>query len=257
MARSMKVLIPLPANDFDPTEAAVPWQYLKDAGHEIVFATPDGRPAQGDLKMLTGRGLGAWKSLLMADRRALEAYSAMQRSPEFNSPVKWSALDSSDYGSLLLPGGHAPGMRDYLESPVLQKLASDMLDRKPVGAICHGVLVASRARASDGKSALHRKKTTCLLKSQELAAWVLTSSWLGNYYRTYPETVEDEVRGALEKAEQFARGPVPLRRDSPKHLERGFAVTDGLYVSARWPGDAHLFARRFADLIGPGTESRR
>jgi hypothetical protein len=24
-------------------------------------------------------------------------------------------------------------------------------------------------------------------------------------------------------------------------------VEDGCYVSARWPGDAHTFARRFAD----------
>jgi hypothetical protein len=28
-----------------------------------------------------------------------------------------------------------------------------------------------------------------------------------------------------------------------------FVVQDGNYVSARWPGDAYLFGRRFTDLL--------
>ena len=35
----MRVLIPLPDRDFDVTEVAVPWRLLRDAGHEVVFAT--------------------------------------------------------------------------------------------------------------------------------------------------------------------------------------------------------------------------
>lgn len=31
-----------------------------------------------------------------------------------------------------------------------------------------------------------------------------------------------------------------------------FAVRDGNYLSARWPGDAYLFARRFAGMLGEG-----
>ena len=38
------VLMPLPACDFDPTEAAVSWQVLSAAGHDVVFATPSGQP---------------------------------------------------------------------------------------------------------------------------------------------------------------------------------------------------------------------
>jgi protease I len=40
-----RVLMPLPARDFDPTEAAVPWAMLTAAGHNVIFATPDGRLA--------------------------------------------------------------------------------------------------------------------------------------------------------------------------------------------------------------------
>ena len=52
-----RVLIPLPARDFDPSEAAVSWQVLSNAGHAVTFATPDGRPAAADDMMLTGQGL--------------------------------------------------------------------------------------------------------------------------------------------------------------------------------------------------------
>jgi putative intracellular protease/amidase len=37
----VRVLIPLPDRDFDVTEVAVTWRILRDAGHEVVFATDD------------------------------------------------------------------------------------------------------------------------------------------------------------------------------------------------------------------------
>jgi protease I len=79
---------------------------------------------------------------------------------------------------------------------------------------------------------------------------MLTGLWLGRYYRTYPQTVEAEVREALGPSGRFHRGPTPLLRDAPGRLERGFVVEDRNYLSARWPGDAHLFGTRFADLLG-------
>jgi putative intracellular protease/amidase len=39
------ILVLLPGWDFAPTEAAVPWEAIVAAGHEVRFATPDGRPA--------------------------------------------------------------------------------------------------------------------------------------------------------------------------------------------------------------------
>ncbi len=35
-----KILMPLPARDFDPTETGVPWRVLTERGHDVVFATP-------------------------------------------------------------------------------------------------------------------------------------------------------------------------------------------------------------------------
>ncbi len=38
------VLVPIPAQDFDPTEVAVSWKVLTDAGHTVGFATPPAPP---------------------------------------------------------------------------------------------------------------------------------------------------------------------------------------------------------------------
>jgi hypothetical protein len=39
----------------------------------------------------------------------------------------------------------------------------------------------------------------------------------------------------LAGPEDFIKGPLPLRRDSPARLTVGFTVCDGSYLSARWP----------------------
>ena len=52
------LLMPLPDSDFDPTESGFPWRTMRDHGHRVVFATPSGRTARADPKMVTGEGLG-------------------------------------------------------------------------------------------------------------------------------------------------------------------------------------------------------
>jgi hypothetical protein len=61
--------------------------------------------------------------------------------------------------------------------------------------------LAARSSFRPGKSVLYGKKTTALTKQMELIAWRLTRLYLGDYYRTYPTTVEDEVRSALARPE--------------------------------------------------------
>lgn len=245
-----KVLIPLPSIDFDPTECCVPWHILKNAGVEVFFATPDGKKAMCDQKMLYGKGLFIFAKILKADPGAQKKYIELENSEEFKNPIKWSEIDSTNYDGILLPGGHAQGMKAYLESSKLQETVSEFFkDNKPVGAICHGVVLAGRSLRADKKSVLYGKKTTALLKTQELSAWAMTCLWLGNYYRTYPQTVEAEVKTRLSSPKDFIKGPIPLKRDQVDMLESGFTVVDGNYVSARWPGDAHKFAVDFLGLI--------
>jgi protease I len=246
----MKVLMPLPTQDFDPTEAGVAWQVLTEAGHHVVIATPTAQLPRADPRMVTGQGLGPLKPFLAADRNGRLAYLAMQATPCFRAPRPYGGLRAEEFDAAVLPGGHAPGMREYLESHVLQGIVGALFAQdKPVGAICHGVVLAVRSLGANGLSALHGRKTTALLKSQELLAWNLTRAWLGDYYRTYPRTVQDEVCEALASPADFVAGPPPLRRDAPGRLGSGFAHRDGNYLSARWPGDAHRFAHDFRDML--------
>src|SRR5438552_4916755 len=163
----MRVWIPLPDRDFDTTEVAVPWKVLRRAGHEVVFATEHGGSApQCDQRLLEGVIFGR----LGAKPEAIELYRELERSPEFREPVAWSAIEPESFDGLVLAGGHAPGMRQYLGSPALQAKVREFWElQRPVGAICHGVLVLARAGVLGGA------RTTCLTKSMERSAYLLTA----------------------------------------------------------------------------------
>ena len=244
------VLMPIPASDFDPTETGVPWKGLTGLGHDIVFATPGGARAEADPMMVTGRGLGLLAGMLRADGAGRTAYDSMCKSPAFLNPISWEDIETSRFDGLILPGGHAKGMRQYLESGRLQSVVRSFFEAsKPVGAICHGVVLVARSKRADGRSVLYERKTTALTRMMELSAWQLTRTFLGDYYRTYPETVEDEVRSVLARPSDFVRGPLSLTRDSEANPDAGFVVRDGNYLSARWPGDAHRFAQMMDELL--------
>jgi putative intracellular protease/amidase len=281
-----RVLIPLPARDFDPSEAAVSWQVLSNAGHAVTFATPVGEPATADDMMLTGEGLDLWGAipllqklpllglLMRANRDAGRAYAAMIADPNYSKPLRWDAVDPSAFDGLLLPGGHrARGMRDYLENKTLQRHVADFFEaQKPVAAICHGVLLAARSRSDrTGRSVLHGYKTTALTWALENSAWKvarITRFWDPDYYRTYLEqagdpdgymSVQQEVTRELadpadfldvRKADpEYRRKTSGLQRDSMDDPRPAFVVEDRNYISARWPGDVHTFAKAFAGLL--------
>ena len=247
-----KILVPLPAYGFDPTEAAIPWKILSEKGFEVVFATPDGKPASGDRLMLKGERLGIWRPVLRTRKDAVAAYREMEVCGAFIHPRAYAEVQEASYDALLLPGGHDKAIKEYLESTVLQQLVADyFIVGKPVGAICHGVVLAARSIDSGtGKSVLYNYRTTALLKAQEMLAYKLTRLWLKDYYLTYPGiTVEDEVTNALSSSENFLRGPNPMLRDDHHHLSRGFTVRDKNYLSARWPGDAYSFSVEFAAML--------
>jgi protease I len=172
------LLMPLPDSDFDPTESGVPRRTMHDHGHRVVFATPSGRTARADPKMVTGEGLGILSPLLKADANGRSAYLEMEQSDAgFRRPISYGEIRAADFDGLILTGGHAPGMRVYLGSGVLQSAVADFFaQKKPVGAICHGVLLAARSSFHPGKSVLYGKKTTALTKQMELIAWRLTVS---------------------------------------------------------------------------------
>ncbi len=252
MSKNINILIPLPSYGFDPTEAAIPWKILTDNGIKITFATPKGYPANGDEIMLTGKRLGIFKSLLKARKDAVEAYKLMYQSQEFKQPIRYNVIDPSDYSGIFLPGGHDKGVKEYLESSILQNIIPVFFqNEKKIGAVCHAPLLLARSKdQKTNRSVIYNYKTTALLKIQELSAYYLTKLWLKDYYLTYPGTnVEDEVKSALINPHNFIHGNRLFLRDSENNSKPGFVVKDRNYISARWPGDIYTLSHGFLKMI--------
>ena len=289
---SAKVIMPLPNNDFDPSEAAITWQLLKNAGYEVIFATVDGNVAQCDELMITGEGLDFWGwlpvlkkvrlfgLLLRANSDARAAYVRMILHTNFQQPCLYAKLNVNDYCGLILPGGHAPKIKAYLEDKALQKFVANFFEdidksgqHRPVAAICHGVVLAARAISEQTKkSVLYGKKTTALTWKLEKSAWHLTKYfirfWDRNYYRTYLELpdepegyrgVQQEVTRALQNKDDFQDVPrndkhyflktAGIFRDKSNNSKAAWVIEDGNYLSARWPGDVHTLAKKFVEKL--------
>lgn len=202
------VIIPA-YRDFDPTELSIPWKILSDWGPSnvtITFTTIDGKPAECDSLVLKGPLFG----FLGASKAAKEAYTAMIASKEFLHPLKWEETDFDAYDGVWLGGGHAQGVKEYLDSKVLQtqlaaympKTKAGSADPKVLAAVCHGPVLLSRTLDESGKSVLAGRETSCLpyhmerdaynvslalkVLHQSLIFLQLTRFHLGEYYRTFP-----------------------------------------------------------------------
>ncbi len=193
--------------------------------------------------------------MLAARKDAVDAFLEVEKTTAFTNPISYDEITSQKFDAIYLPGGHDKPVKEYLESEKLQVSISKFFgDKKPVGAICHGVVLVARSKNPDtDKSVIHQYKTTSLLNRQELLGFNMTRLWMGDYYLTYPEiTVEDEVTAALENKDDFIQGPTAIRRDSPTKMSRGFFVKDRNYISARWPGDLYSFTAKFIKMIFDG-----
>ena len=72
-------------------------------------------------------------------------------------------------------------------------------------------------------------------------------------------SVENEIKRGLEKEEDFLDVPKGtehhflktsgMSRDRFDDSRSAWVVRDGHYISARWPGDVHTFAKEFVALL--------
>lgn len=235
------ILMPLPSQDFDPTEAAIPWKRLSEADVNVVFATPDGKAANCDPVTLRGVVFGQ----IGAKSDDKEVYRQLEQDPAFRFPIRYEDIKASEYDGIHLCGGHAPGMKPYLESKLLQEQIVEFFTLgRIVSAVCHGpVLLARSIDPTTQQSVLHGRRMTALTKLLERTGFWMTVWTLGRHFRTYPEYVQDEVIRAIGDASKFEKGPQPASYD------KGYTVTDGNLITARWPGDADELGRRLVDAL--------
>ncbi|KAH9890797.1 class I glutamine amidotransferase-like protein [Xylariomycetidae sp. FL2044] len=244
-----KVLFMMADYGHDPTETAVPYTAFKNARYEIEFATENGKVPRCDKKMLEGMT----QKILGASKSVIQQHKKMVRSPEMLHPRSWTSADFTldPYDLVVLPGGHDKGVRQIIESDAVHRLLLDYFPktkrpagRKAIAAVCHGVMVLSETRAADGRSILRDCLTTALPARFEQGVYWATRPLLGDYYKTFghgSESVEESVTKILGNPAQFRSSLNP----------GGFIVEDEQYnyISARYPGDAELFAEEIMKLL--------
>ncbi len=246
---AVRILMPLPDHDFDPTEAAIPWKACTAQGWQVVLATEGGNIPECDMNRLKGPLPG----LLSASSSVQAVYQEMTEDPGYQRPILWGEIDASGYQALLLPGGDGPGVRQYLDSARLRNKVLDFWQQgKLIGALCHGMLVLARTiDPQTGHSVIYGHKVTAVPSSLDRFAYLMDSWFLKRGYVMYSRCVADEVLGCLEDPEHMSSGP---------SLFKPYVVCDGALVTSRWYLDAQLFSERFIEqleqrLVGVGRRS--
>ncbi|KAH8645674.1 class I glutamine amidotransferase-like protein [Xylariales sp. PMI_506] len=232
----------------DPTETAVPYMRMKEAGFTIKFATENGKPPVCDKLMLEG----ITQKLLGAAKSVVGMYDNMAKGEEMQHPLSWSAPDFSlePFDLILFPGGHEKSVRQIIDSPRVHELVINHFpltkkpNKKAIAAICHGVMVLSESKTTEGQSVLHNCVTTSLPGGFEKVAFWGTRAFLGDYYKTYgagSEDVEASVKKILADPKNF-KSSLSM---SP------FVIEDENYnyISARFPGDAEVFSEKIVKLV--------
>ncbi len=100
-------------------ELMQPVKLLLDAGHEVTFATPQGRAPTVDASSVTPAYFGNDAAQLTLHKDLLEKLALT--SPTASPVVSLARVEQEGYGhfdAVYIPGGHAP-MQDLLKSPAL------------------------------------------------------------------------------------------------------------------------------------------
>lgn len=154
-------------------EAVAPYEAFKEAGHEIVVATPGGVVPPVDQGSLAADANGGQEN---ADR----VKAALDSFDELRQPVNLEDVNLADYAAVFYPGGHGP-MEDLAVDPASGRLLTETLDAgKPLGVVCHAPAAFLAAERADGTNAFSGYRVSAFTNTEESqagladkAAWLL------------------------------------------------------------------------------------
>ncbi|ERK18634.1 ThiJ/PfpI family protein [Pantoea sp. AS-PWVM4] len=224
----MKVLMVLTSHDalgntgkktgFWLEEFAAPYYVFKDAGAEIVLASPAGGQPPLDPKSDLPDFQTAMTDRFKADPAAQQALATTE---------KLESVDQAAFDTVFYPGGHGP-LWDLAESTQSINLI-ESFDRagKPIGFVCHAPGALRHVKAASGEPLIKGKQVTGFTNSEE-AAVELTD--------VVPFLIEDEF---------IALGA---------HYQKGadwmpFVVEDGNLVTGQNPASSEEVAKRLVSKL--------
>jgi putative intracellular protease/amidase len=228
----MKVLIVLTSHDqlgntgrktgFWLEELAAPYYAFKDAGADIVLASPLGGRPPLDPKSNEPGSQTELTHRFEADAAAMAQLAAT---------VRLDSVTQADFDTVFYPGGHGP-LWDLAEDRASIALIESFLAAdKPVALVCHAPGVLRHVRTPDGRPLVEGKQVTGFTNSEE-AAVGLTD--------VVPFLVEDELKA---QGGNFSRGA-----DWASYVLR-----DGLLITGQNPGSSAETATVLLGALASGT----
>ncbi|HAW21868.1 type 1 glutamine amidotransferase domain-containing protein [Stutzerimonas xanthomarina] len=227
----MKVLIVLTSHDklgdtgkptgFWLEEFAAPYYVFKDAGAEIVLASPKGGQPPLDPKSdapdaqteMTKRFKNdAESQALLANTRKLDEVSA------------------ADFDTVFYPGGHGPLWDLTGNSTSIALIESFIQARKPVAAVCHAPAALVQVRGVDGEYLVKGKRVTGFTNTEEEGVQLT---------EVVPFLLEDKLK---EVGGDYSKGPD----------WSSYVLVDGLLVTGQNPASSEEAARELLKLLKAG-----
>jgi putative intracellular protease/amidase len=213
----MKILMVLTSHDqlgntgrktgFWLEEFAAPYYAFKEAGADIVLASPKGGQPPLDPKSNEPSFQTELTHRFEADAAAKAALA---------STVRLDGVKSDDFDTVFYPGGHGP-MWDLAEDPhSIALIESFVAAGKPIALVCHAPGALRHVKRSDGKPLVQGKKVTGFTNTEEEAVGLT---------KVVPFLVEDELKakgGLFSKTEDW----------------KVHVVTDGKLVTGQNPASS-------------------
>lgn len=142
-------------------EVAVSHKLLREAGAEVVIATPGGaRPTVDPISLDESGGVAE------ADSKEFRAYLD-SIAEELAAPLVLADVSPDDYDAVYIPGGHAP-MTDLAADADLGGLLNAANARgKIVAALCHGPAALLSATTGDGGFTFAGRSLTSFTDEEE------------------------------------------------------------------------------------------
>jgi putative intracellular protease/amidase len=193
-------------------ELAAPYYVFKDAGAQIVLASPKGGQPPLDPKSNE-------PDFQTDATRRFEADS--DATAQLSTTLKLEDVSASEFDAVFYPGGHGPLWDLAEDAHSIALIESTLAAGKPLAAVCHAPGVFRHTKGADGKPLVAGKSVTGFTNSEEDAVGLTD---------VVPFLVEDMLK---EKGGQYSKGPD----------WQSYVVEDGLLITGQNPGSSEAAAK--------------
>ncbi|HEY1974794.1 MAG TPA: type 1 glutamine amidotransferase domain-containing protein [Pseudonocardia sp.] len=153
-------------------EFVAPYRAFKNAGHEIVVATPGAVVPTVDQVSLTPDMAGG-------EQAAKEAAEVIESAHELRAPIELRDARLADYDSVYYPGGHGPLEDLAVDQDSATLLVETLHSGKPLAVVCHAPAALLATKGVDGTSPFAGYRVTAFTNEEETQAGLAAKApWL-------------------------------------------------------------------------------